>query len=74
VQDDQKAMANLEARAAKGRRMNAHDSTTDPQVSCLHDLLLSYAIDKIFLILMGASRHMALVCLLRGTLVTSHLA
>ncbi len=29
VQDDQKAMANLEARAAKARKMNAHHSTTD---------------------------------------------
>ncbi len=44
VQDDQKAMANLEARAANAREMNAHDSTTDPQVSCLHDLMMAYAI------------------------------
>lgn len=68
VQDDQKAMANLQARAAKARKMNAYDST---QVSCLHGLLMSHAI---LLILMGASRHMALVCSQRGTLVTSHLA
>jgi len=73
VQDDQKAMANLEPRAAKARKMNAHDSTTDPQVSYLQDLMMSYAI-LLILTIMGACRHMALVCLLRGTLVTSHSA
>ena len=66
-------MANLEARAAKARKMNAHHSTTDPQVSCLPDLLMSYAI-LLILTIMGACRHMALDYLLRGTLVTSHLA
>ena len=68
VQDDQKAIVNLQARAAKARNMNASDST---QVSFLHGVLVSHAI---LLILTGASRHMALVCLRRGTLVTSHLA
>ena len=67
-QDDQKAMVKFQARAAKARKMNAYDSA---QVSCLHGLLMSHAI---LLILMGASRHMALVYLRRGTLVTSHLA
>ena len=37
-------MENLEARAAKARNMNAHDSTADSQVSCLHYLLMSYAL------------------------------
>lgn len=71
VQADQRAMANLQSRAARAREMTAYHSLPVHQVSCL---LAVVVCKTITLMIASACRLIPLVPLLTETLPTYHLA